>query len=169
MARYQIVPSRSRVWIDAGSNVHSIHARADGLEGYVDLDTDGAGHVDLKGEPAGRISFAVSRLTSGNRLEDRELQKRVDSRRYPAIEGVLTGMTASSGDGGYRVSGDLSFRGVTRRCEGDMTVDFVDAETVIMAGASTFDIRDFGMQPPKILMFKVEPTVQVRVEIVAQR
>jgi polyisoprenoid-binding protein YceI len=157
------------VRIDAGSNVHSIRARADGLQGYVDLESYGSGHVDLNAEPAGRISFAVSRLTSGNRLEDRELQKRVDSRRYPTIDGLLTGMASSGGDGGYRVSGDLTFRGVTRHCEGDMTVEFVTEETVTLAGASTFDIRDFGMQPPKILMFKVEPTVHVRVEILAER
>jgi polyisoprenoid-binding protein YceI len=157
------------VWIEARSNVHPIHSRADGLEGYVDLDADGAGQVDPGREPAGKLSFAVSRLTSGNGLEDRELQKRVDSRRFPTIDGVLTGMTSSTVDGSYRVSGDLTFRGVTRRCEDDMTVDFVDAETVTLAGASTFDIRDFGMEPPKILMFKVEPTVQVRVEIIAER
>ncbi len=64
---------------------------------------------------------------------------------------------------------DVGFRGVTRHCEGDMTVEFIDADTATLAGASTFDIRDFGMQPPKILVFKVEPTVHVRVEILAER
>jgi polyisoprenoid-binding protein YceI len=157
------------VWIDARSNLHPIHSRADGLEGYVDLDSDGKGHVDSGGEPGGRLSFAVSRLTSGNGLEDRELQKRVDSRRFPTIDGVLTGMTSSDVDGSYRVSGDLTFRGVTKPCEDEMTVEFVGADTVTLAGASTFDIRDFGMEPPKILMFKVDPTVEVRVEIVAER
>jgi polyisoprenoid-binding protein YceI len=169
VARYRIVPSRSQVWIDARSNVHPIHSRADGLEGYLDLDSDGAGHVDPERTPAGRLSFAVSRLTSGNGLEDRELQKRVDARRFPTIDGVLTGLASSHIDGSYRVSGDLSFRGVTRRCEDEMTVEFVDEKTVTLAGRSTFDIRDFGMEPPKILMFKVEPTVQVRVEILAER
>jgi polyisoprenoid-binding protein YceI len=167
--RYRIVPSRSQVWIDARSNVHPIHSRADGLEGYVELDPDEAGHVDPSRGPSGRLSFAVSRLTSGNGLEDRELQKRVDSRRFPTIDGVLTGMTSSNIDGSYWVSGDLTFRGVTKHCEDEMTVDFADADTVTMAGASTFDIREFGMEPPKILMFKVDPTVQVRVEIVAER
>jgi hypothetical protein len=36
-------------------------------------------------------------------------------------------------------------------------------------GEHTFDIRDFGMDPPKILMFRVEPEVNVRVEIVAEK
>ena len=169
MARYRIVPSRSQVWIDARSNVHPIHSRADGLEGYVDLDSDGAGRVDPDGQPAGRLSFAVSRLTSGNGLEDRELQKRVDARRFPTIDGVLTGLASSHADGSYRVSGEVSFRGVTRHCEDEMTVEFGEENTVTLAGRSTFDIREFGMEPPKILMFKVEPTLQVRVEIVAEK
>ena len=36
-------------------------------------------------------------------------------------------------------------------------------------GQSTFDIRDFGMEPPRILLLKVEPDVTVRVEIVATK
>ncbi len=47
-----------------------------------------------------------------------------------------------------------------------MTV--VDDHTVRLDGSSTFDIRDFGMEPPRFLMLKVEPEVVVRVEIVAE-
>ena len=50
-----------------------------------------------------------------------------------------------------------------------MTVDEVDDHTVSLAGQSTFDIRDFGMDPPRILMLKVQPIVSVRVEIVAEK
>ena len=35
-------------------------------------------------------------------------------------------------------------------------------------GESTFDVRDFGMEPPRILMLKVQPDVVVAVEIIAQ-
>ncbi len=169
MARYRIVPARSQVWIDARSSVHPIHSVADGLEGYVDLDPDATGHVDLSRDPVGKLSFAVTRLSSGNRLEDRELQKRVDVRRYPNIEGVLAGLKSSGTDGTYRVSGDVSFRGVTQPCEDDMTVRFVDEKTVTLAGQHVFDIREFGMEPPRMLMLKVEPDVVVRVEIVAEK
>ena len=34
---------------------------------------------------------------------------------------------------------------------------------------AVFDIRDFGMEPPRILMLKVQPEVTVRVEIVAEK
>ena len=39
--------------------------------------------------------------------------------------------------------------------------------TIRLAGESSFDIRDFGMQAPKVLLLKVEPEVEVRVEIYA--
>jgi polyisoprenoid-binding protein YceI len=169
MARYDIVPERSRVWIDARSNVHPIHSTSDGLEGYVDLTADGNGQVDPAERPAGKLSLRVTRLSSGNRLEDREMHKRIDARRFPTIDGVLTSMEPVDRDGRYRVSGDLAFHGVTRHCEDEMTVRVVDERTIELAGSSTFDIRDFGMEPPRILMLKVEPDVVVRVEIIAMK
>ena len=166
MPRYRIDPERSQVWIEARSNVHPIHSSTDGLEGYIDLEAGGGGEVDLTGQPAGKLSLPVSRLSSGNRLEDRELHKRIDARRFPTIDGVLTHMDRVGTDSRYRVTGDVAFRGVMKRVEDGMTVSFVD-ETVRLGGESTFNIRDFGMEPPRILMLKVEPEVKVRVEIVA--
>ncbi len=168
MARYKIVPARSQVWIDAKSSLHPIHSTTDGLEGYVDVDGDGQ-VADGCAPSGGRVSLPVSRLSSGNRLEDRELQKRIDAKRFPTIEGVLTTMTAVDGaEGRYRATGDVAFRGVTCPHEDDMTVTAIDDRTIRVEGSSTFDIRQFGMEPPKILLLRVEPDVAVRVEIVAE-
>lgn len=169
MARYRIVPELSRVWIDARSSLHPIHSTTDGLEGFIDLEADGGGKVDLTKPAAGKLSLPVERLSSGNRLEDRELHKRVDAKRYPTIDGVLTKMERVENDGRYRVSGDLAFRGVLRECQDEMRVELVDDRTVRLEGQSTFDVRDFGMEPPRILMLRVEPDVVVRVEIVAHK
>ena len=167
MSRYRILPTRSRVWIDARSNVHPIHTEAEGLEGWLDLDiTDGVLNVDQ--EMRGHLEFPVENLQSGNAFEDRELRRRIDSRRYPTIAGDLTAMKQASEPAQYVVNGDLTFRGVTRSYEDAMTLDVVDG-TVTLAGESVFDIRDFGMEPPRILMLKVQPEVSVRVEIVAQK
>ncbi len=175
MTRYHIVPERSRVWIDARSNLHPIHSTTDGLEGFIDLDgkmgadAQGAGLVNVGEHPAGKLSLRVDRLSSGNRFEDRELHRRVDARRYPTIDGVLTGMKPVGTDGRYKVTGDVAFRGVSRPCEDEMSVTSVDDSTIRLEGRSTFDIRDFGMEPPRILVLRVEPDVVVRVEIVATK
>ena len=71
--------------------------------------------------------------------------------------------------GRYKVSGDVAFRGVSRPCEDEMSVTPVDDSTIRLEGRSTFDIRDFGMDPPRILVLRVEPDVVVRVEIVATK
>jgi polyisoprenoid-binding protein YceI len=165
MALYTIISERSRVWIDARSSVHPIHSTTDGLEGFVDLDGDGA---VVGPHPTAELSFPVNRLSSGNWLEDRELHKRIDARRYPTISGVLTGVVRGEDEGRFLVQGDLTFRGVTRSAENYMTLATVNERTIRLAGESTFDVRDFGMEPPRILMLRVEPEVKVRIEIFAE-
>jgi hypothetical protein len=167
VAQYTILAARSRVWIDARSSVHPIHSSADGLVGFIDFDADRPGMVGS--HPAGKLSFPVAKLSSGNPLERRELQKRIEARRYPTIDGVLTGMEPLDDEGRFRVRGDLSFHGVTRSIEGDMAISVLDDRTIRLEGTATFDVRDFGMDPPRILMLRVEPDVNVRVEITAER
>ncbi len=169
MARYRIVPERSHVWIDARSSLHPIHSTTDGLEGFVDLEFSSDGVVDLSVTPTAKLSLSVVRLQSGNKLEDRELQKRLDSRRYPTIEGVLSAMEAAGDDGIYTVTGDVTLRGVSRRHDDVMEIHAIDDTTVSLTGSSRFDIRQFGMDPPRILILRVEPEVDVRVEIIATK
>lgn len=168
MARYRILTSRSRVWIEARSNVHPIHTEAQGLEGWLELDVtdDLAGVGDA---PSGRVQFAVDNLKSGNVLEDREMKRRIDSRRYPTIIGEMRAMKPGDEPGHFFVRGELTFRGATRTYEDEMVLDMVGERTVSLGGQSTFDIRDFGMEPPRILMLKVFPDVTVRIEIVAEQ
>jgi len=149
--------------------VHPIHSTTDGLEGFVDVEFEPAGEMKLHATPAGKLSLAVSKITSGNRMEDRELQRRIDSRRFPNIEGVLGAVTRAEGDGTYNVSGDITFRGVSQHHEDLMQIRSVSEDTIELEGQSHFNIRDFGMEPPKLLMAKVEPEVEIRVAIVAVR
>jgi hypothetical protein len=167
VARYVIAPERSHVWINARSNLHPIHSSTDGLEGYVDLELAPGGEVDLATVPTGKLSLAVNKLSSGNRLEDRELHKRIDARRFPTIDGVLGPMERLDGDATYRVSGEITFRGVSQHHEDLMNIELVDDETIQLGGESRFDIRDFGMEPPRMLLLKVDPEVDIRVEIFA--
>jgi polyisoprenoid-binding protein YceI len=169
LTRYDIVPERSSVWIEATSNVHPIRTRTDGLEGFLDVVLGHGGQLDLDVSSKGELSLSVSRLSSGNVLEDRELQRRIDARRFRTIDGRLTEMRATDRDDRYLVRGDVTFRGVTNSYEQEMTVAQLDEQTLQLDGQATFDIRDFGMEPPRILMFKVRPEVDVRVEVVARK
>ena len=79
-------------------------------------------------------------------------------------------MEATGKDGRYLVRGDVTFRGVTnvRRGRDDHGAARRPARCGSQ-GSSVFDIRDFGMEPPTILMLKVEPDVTVTVDIVAEK
>jgi len=159
--RYVVDPSRSRVWIDARSSLHPIHSESDGLEGWVDAD------VAARTVSAGQVSLPVERLSSGNALYDREMRRRIDARRYPMIEGRLLSMEATGEDGRYDVSGEVTFRGMSRPYRDGMRLQARDDHTIELEGERVFDIRDFGMEPPRILTLRVHPDVSVRVSIVA--
>jgi polyisoprenoid-binding protein YceI len=108
-------------------------------------------------------------LRSGNPLEDRELQRRIDARRFRTIDGRLTAIDGTEEAGRYRVRGEITFRGVTNVYEDEMTIAQVDERTLQLAGSTRFDIRDFGMEPPRIFLLRVHPEVEVRVAICARK
>ena len=159
--RYVVDPSQSRVWIDARSSLHPIHSESDGLQGWVDADPDGPRVT------AGEVELQVELLSSGNPLYDREMRRRADTRRFPSIDGRLTSMEPTGRDGSFRVSGEVTFRGVSHDYQDEMQLRVRDDRTIELEGERVFDIRDFGMEPPRILTLRVYPDVSVRVSIVA--
>jgi len=163
---FRIDPRQSRVWIEARSSMHPIHGEAQGLEGSIEAAL-ADGRIDLAEGPKVQIELPVSNLQSGKRLEDAEMMRRIDARRFPTIRGETTEFKENGG--GYRVRGDLTFHGVTRPVEGEVTISSPDASSLVIEGEHTFDIRDFGVDPPKILMLRVHPDVRVRVKVVARQ
>jgi polyisoprenoid-binding protein YceI len=166
VATFRIDPTRSKVWVEARSSMHPIQGEAEGLEGFIEADV-ADGRIDVSGVPKIEIELPVNRLQSGKRLEDAEMMRRIDARRFPKITGSTTDLEENGGR--YRVRGDLTFHGVTRQVEGEVTISAPDEHSLVIEGEQTFDIREFGVQPPKILMLKVHPDVRVRVQVVAQQ
>jgi len=174
MTKFEISSERSTVWIEATSSMHPIHSESHGLTGFFEADVLGGGRVNPQSPVHGHLELPVEELSSGNALYDRELKRRVDARRYPVIVGDLDtmeedGAAPPRADGArYRVGGKVSFRGETRHVEDEMTLELLDDGALCLRGEHVFDIREFGMDPPKIMMLKVYPDVTVRVEIVAE-
>jgi hypothetical protein len=166
--KYTIEPGDSRVSIEARSSLHPIHSETDGLEGWFQADVLGGGRINPTVEPGGHLELPVENLSSGNPLYDREMRRRVDARRHPTIAGDLTTMKATDDEGRYEVSGEVTFKGTTNAYTDEMLVSFPEEGVVHLQGSHQFDIRDFGLQPPKILTLRVEPDVTVTVAIVAR-
>ncbi len=62
------------------------------------------------------------------------------------------------------MTGDVSFHGKTRTFEHGMQIAVHD-DGVALTGEDVFDIREFGMKPPSMLMVRVYPEISVRVEL----
>lgn len=149
MPRYVIDPKRSTVWFEASSSVHPIHIRSDKPEGELNLDAG-----------TGRLVIPVGSLRSGQLMQDVELRRRIQARRYPTIEATLRTFDGTS------ASGDITFMGNTQPASGTLTVTQAD-DDVTIAGEAQFDVTDFGFNPPNILGVKIHPQVTVRIELVA--
>jgi hypothetical protein len=85
------------------------------------------------------------------------------------IEGEIVHVTEAGDGAGYMVAGDLSFHGKTRRFEHPMTIIVREGSAIELKGDYVFDIREFNMKPPSMLMLKVYPEVAVRVELHGSR
>ncbi len=134
------------------------------MSGTVDVDvTDG----EVRGLRAGRVEVPVASLRSGNPLEDAELQRRVDARRFPTIVGEVRSVTPLDSAGRFSVAGDLTFHGVTEPVTGEVRIA-LDGDGLRVEGEQVFDVRDFGIKPPRILMLRVEPDVRVEINLVLE-
>ncbi len=123
------------------------------------------GSLDLDQAVSGELELAVERLTSGNQLYDRELRRRIDARRHPDhrrpghqhhfLDGAHPVYDGHRGDPLPRQDEDFfardADRGARRRAS--------------RSRGDVFDIREFGMKPPSMLMVRVYPEISVRVEL----
>jgi polyisoprenoid-binding protein YceI len=166
MAQFRLVPTRSELWAEARSTLHPVRVHTTGLTGVLELETLGDRPVLV--QPT-HVEVETERLRSGNALVDGELRRRLDSRKFPRIRGELTGSTAGERAGTTRLTGQLSLHGVTRTLDVDVTLRQPDPRTLELEGARAIDMRDFDLPPPSFLMFRMQPEVQVRVRLVAER
>jgi polyisoprenoid-binding protein YceI len=168
LTRYTFDSARSCLWVSGRSSLHPINTETRGITGWFEAAGSPDGSLDLAESVGGRLELAVERLTSGNQLYDRELRRRVDARRYPTIAGRLTRIAPKGDHPHYVVTGDVEFHGKTRSFEHDMQIE-IGADEVRLSGDDVFDIREFGMKPPSMLMVRVYPEISVRIELFGRR
>lgn len=168
MARFRILPQRSRLVVTARSSLHPIRIETAGLEGWFEAGREGDG-LDTEVAPNAQVQIELELLRTGNPLYDREIERRLEARKYPRVVGSVQGIRALDGDGRYAIASELRLHGVTRSLEVEVAVRFLDADTVEVEGEHTIDVRDFGLEPPRLLLLKVRPDVHVRCVAVAER
>jgi polyisoprenoid-binding protein YceI len=164
MTRYTLDSERSCIWVSARSSLHPINTETRGVTGWFQASTRDDGALDLDQAVTGELTLAVEKLTSGNQLYDRELRRRIDARHYPTIAGTVTRVEPDGAHPAYNVTGDIAFHGKSLSFAHGMEIE-CSAASVVLRGEDTFDIREFGMKPPSMLMVRVYPEVHVKVEL----
>ena len=153
----------SKVAIHADSSVHPIYGDIP-VRGEATVNvSDGA--LDVGSTASGFIEADVESLKSGNKLEDFELKRRLEAKKYPTMRYDVKGV--NGGSDRYKVTGTLTFHGVSR--------EFVEECSARLEGGAlhveaehTFDIREFDVKPPKIGPLQVHPEVTISLHLVGK-
>ena len=165
MSRYEFVPASSWLSIHARSPTHPIDVEATGVEGAVEAEPGEVGAA-LRG--IGELTVDVSRLRSGSTLVDRETQRRLDLRRHPHITARLTRAAPTAAEDVFHCEGIITLLGVERPAHGELTVAVKSDGSLQLSGEQRFDVREWGIQPPRLLLLRVHPEVRVRFRALAR-
>lgn len=164
---FTIDTERSAVLIDVRSTVGPISFGSTGVEGSLSaLMVDGV--VNAEVPPSGWLAVDVTAFTSGHKLYDAELQRRVNSRRFPKARVELRDCTPCTPGSRFRLRGELTFHGVTRPTEGTVSVEPLSEDRIVISGEQVFDMRDFAVPSPTVLMLRIFPDVRVRLHVEAE-
>ena len=168
LSSFELDPERSAVLIDVRSTVGPLSFGTLGVTGTIHA-AFAAGLLRTDLPPSGRLTIDVAGLNSGNRLYDAELLRRIDARGFPAAFVELRQCAVSGPGPRYRLAGELTFHGVTRLAEGTVTVDAISDRRLVITGEQVFDIRDFAIPSPTMLMLRIFPDVRVHLHAEAER
>jgi PadR family transcriptional regulator PadR len=164
---FHVDPGRSVVMIEVRSTVGPLSFGAVGVTGtLLAAVDDGALRTDIS--PSGRLEIDLSGLSSGNSLYDAELLRRIDARRFPTAIVELQECEPSGPGARYRLRGEVTFHDVTRPALGTVQVEIFHDHRLVVTGEQVFDIRDFAIPSPTMLMLRIYPDVRVRLHAEAE-
>ena len=166
MNRFRAIPEQSTFEVELQSNVHPVHARASGIYGYIECAPGPDGGLDCEAPHRAHMALWVADIDSDNELRDVEMKRRLDSRAHPTIEWVVQRVWPRNGR--YLATCEVTVHGRTCSFDGDLTIAW-GADRLTVEGRHVFDMRDFGLTPPRFLWLWMEPELTVRVRIVARR
>lgn len=154
---FEIDASAASITFSASSSVHAIRSVGT-VSGWIEASVVDHGFGEGQ-ELRGGLEVPVDGLSSGNPLIDREMKRRIDSGVHPVISATIDetlGVTGSRAT----ITGTIDFLGASTLVEGEIVL----RPGPVLAGAGEFDVRWWGLEPPRLLMVRVEPIVTVEIE-----
>lgn len=164
---YMLVESNSSVIVEGTSTLHDWEEKAEKLSGTAQMVVEGNKLVEIK-----QLTFIVDveGLKSEHSGMDNNTYKALDSKTYPNITYKLTKINSTKpGKNGIVLSttGKLTIKETTKTI--NMDVDVMEG-SVVFAGETTFNMSDYGVEPPTALMGTIktgdEITIKFKVKYV---
>ncbi len=156
--RWSIDTERASVTFFATSSVHPIRSHGT-ASGWFETALDEAEFAQ-RGASHGQLEIPVGDLSSGNSLIDREMKRRVDTATHPLIVAEIE-TTEYTGGNAANITGTIRFLGIEILVEGEIIV----LPGPRLTGIGEFDVRWWGLDPPKLLMLRVDPIVTVQIDL----
>lgn len=166
LPRYRISPAESTVTLIGETSLHPITVNVT-PSGWVEADTADGEFIagsDIRGE----VEIAVIEFRSGNPLVDRETRRRLNARMYPTIRGEVSEVVGVAGPIAT-LKGVVTFLGNDVELEGDISLVSHDADIISLAGSGQMDVQWWGLEPPTLLVLKMEPVVTVSIDLVCRQ
>jgi polyisoprenoid-binding protein YceI len=165
--RFRVNTATTTVKVGLRVNLHPSHIDANALSGTIDCEVDEQGKPRLAQPYSAVLTLPVEAIKSGNGMQDREMRRRFDVSRFPTITATVTHGETLEGEGRYRATAKLTMHGVTNEITGDVQLR-VDGTTMTIDGQQVINVKEFGIDPPRLIILKVEPEVDLQVHIVAE-
>ncbi|HTM20243.1 MAG TPA: YceI family protein [Kofleriaceae bacterium] len=164
MTHYRVDSAASRLLVQARSKIHDTRTEFTRITGEVDADPAA---LTERGASA-RFSVDMAAFDAGGWMKNKKLEKDLDLARHPQASFELRALrdVVRAADGGFTATavGTLRYRGR----ELEVTIagrGRIDDGAIEASGSFDLDIRQVGMEPPKFLVFKVEPEVTIEVTL----
>jgi hypothetical protein len=152
----------STVELHATSSVHPIEGDIRELRGEAVCDVEN-GRLVPGPNTSAWLEADVEQLKANNKLEDIALRKQIDAKRYPTVRYEVR--RVEGGPDTFKLSGAFTFHGVTQEFVEECRAT-LDAGQLRVEGEHSFDIRDFGVKPFKLLGMQIHPEVRLVVRLI---
>lgn len=156
--RWSIDAAGGSITFLATSSVHPIRTSGT-VSGWFEAAIDEDGFAPMR-SVSGRLEVPISDLASGNPLVDREMKRRVDTTTHPLIVAEIDSTEDTDGNTA-KITGTIRFLGAETLVEGE--INLVSGPRLV--GVGEFDVRWWGLEPPRLLMLRVDPIVTVEIDL----
>jgi len=166
--RFEVESAASSLTFFATSTLFPVYGKVAEMSGYVEAAWHANDELVVNPLPRMHLELKVESLRTGNELQDREMWKLIDSKRFPKIVGDLREFGAAAVPGRYFAAGQITLAGLGRRYEGELQLAR-SGDDLRVAGDISVDVRDFGLKSMNLLVLSVEPLVRVRLRLLARK